>query len=1779
MKARIILTAILFLAAVTAKAENGWNISASNSGNVTTFTITRTNTAVAETVKYRLVNLSAYAGQHYYVTKVNGENKTTVEQQTNALSGEFTFSAGENTSRTIQVTESTGSGAYTYYKDDAQRSYKLEITDAGGFYLTSNTRSFTKGTSVPGSGAFDNKEITIQSSEYQNSDAGYDKNVVKSVSSSSYFNSTNVAAKAYYQLIGAELRMTLSMDVKEKNDGYQYMSILTSTSLYDNRSGCSNGDPGNISNSLYMAGFEHKTGGKDTEYKSYSFPVTSVGNNAGHSNPWGHGEQYILSKQKFNTNCRASDGRLLLPMDFSVIAVRCNASGGGTDNDEWYAKNVKASIQAVDGTAPTKSAISVAPGYYAKGNTVYVSVAFNEIVKVTGTPKLTTENNWGELSYVAGDGTNVLTFSRTISANASGNLNITGLSCTGTSTVKDLAGNDLVGSGVTASNLCSLDASYAYTITYDLDEGSVASANPTTYTWETATFTLNNPTKFTYYFNGWTGSNGNTPQRTVTIANHSHGNKSYTADWTQVWTGSGTQGDPYTITTTKGLDLLAQYVNSGNTCKDLFFQLGGNITYTHNNDWNVASEENNYTAIGTDSSPFQGTFDGNNYTISGIRIYKAGNDWPDKYQGLFGNVKSGGMIKRVNLSDSRITGPDGVGGIAGHVLTSANIQDCTVDADVCIHAVQSSASYHGGIVGFIQSPISRCISRATLTVADASYCKDYGGIAGITTNTITDCIADGVVIPDVYGRGAIVGYHTGTLTRNYYRGCTVAGVANAIGVGQGNSESSTETSDVTGAHALWAITLPEHASLVRSKMADLPGSGNKTYTDGADIAGVPYATASAELSLSYNSASIPSGYALASISAKETSSGTAVALTDNSNYTYTFTMPAADVTVTATLLPVISYIDADGQLQSQACTAIVGGNYNQTLGTEGKTNWYVVSGEVSTKKLTFKDAVTNIILCDGATLSISVDSSTEAIYNANGSVNIFAQSGGSGAINVPECRYGIYCRGDVIINGGTITFSNASRAGIFTAFGNANGDVTIRRGRVDINSSSVGINAIYNVNILGGIVNVTSSDNGVQATNGTITLGCPTAADRIYASSYSAHGDINVATGQTLTDGNSAHSYTDAAPLDAAEIAGKTLMKALGSVSYIDENGTERTCTEYTILSDGTIPIDDSDWGAIGTDDLDTWYVASGNYTFNHDRLESKGHVHLILCDGATFTVSGSLYGIYAESLTIYGQSAGTGSLVASTTHANGGQHAFFSNALTINGGNVSTSSVSGNGIFGSSITINGGTVNATGANRGIVSDNLIINGGNFTADGSDYGIFLRMNAALILGWTSTTDRIYVSKYGGSGTISIKDGQGFNNGSEILSGTITDKNKLNGKTLVPVTNTVAYIDADGSTKICTDYTTITSSDGNQSLGTDGGTHWYVVSGDVTINGKLTIIDRNIHLILSDGSSLTVVKANSVAFLSNGNLTIYGQSAQDGTLTATSSASYGIQGVYNITVNGGSVSATSNNASAIYSKEDITINRGAVSATGYYGFNALDNVTINGGTVNTTGAENGIYCNGNITLGWTRTTDRIYASSYGGDGTISIKSGQAFSNGTEVLSGTITDMSKLDGKTLRPAPAGNDVSPGLTAHQAELNGEEYYWATFYNATWNYRLPYGAQAFIYKDDEVLYRVGDGTIVPAGCAVVIMAHVAALTGVSENVSGTLTLTATTDAPVGVSAGLLEANILRGVSVDTDCRTLITGTKRVFVLGSYSDTLIFRRLSSNGTTVVPAGKAYFLK
>ena len=893
---RIIKVMLLVLSMTVGQnvlADNNWNITPSVDGNVVTFTITRINTSVAETVNYRLVNLSAFAGQHYNVTKVNGVNS-------NELSGQFTFTAGDETSRTVTVTEKTASTDAYKYQTGTNRSYKLEITDIEGFYLADNTRSFTTGTQFTGSyvnqsitdlvyfqsgsvkSGSGNKYLDVAHSGTNNSEKmiddgyDYDNSTLCTVSTDNLFNSNN-DLRTRLNGLGYRMYATVYFQQREVDDGYQYIQILAdNASTYDGKDGDGKIDNG-PSTSLYKAAFIlTKTENVCTSWKYQAFPHRTDDHTS--STEFDYSDSYLYA-QKFKSatpSYRATtSGSLVLTPTVSNINVRFDSNGSGEDT--WYLKNLKVRLALVDETAPTCMVISVAPGHHAKGNKVYVSVAFNEIV-TSSDAKLTT--SWGTLSLENGtSGSNVLSFSGTIDPSASGTLEITGKS----GTISDLAGNEFSGS-LNQDLSTSLDASRVYTISYDLDGGTVK--NPTKYSWETSSITLKEPSKFGYYFEGWTGSNGNVPNRNVTIPQGSRsGNLEFTANWTDLWGidngANGTSEHPYCITTTRGLDYLASHVNDGNSCSDIYFVLGDDISYSYDKNWNnISNNENNYTRIGNTDHGFGGDFNGQNHSITGVRIYKGGENSND--HGLFGRINYNGSVRNVILDNARITGYDAIGGIVGS--NYGIIENCIVK-NTAIHSVRNNAYKHGGIAGYNQKTILRCTSSAILTIdngVEGSYC--YGGIAGESyLGVIRNCFVKGVTIPSVDTKGAIVGHNqNNTLENNYYYNCTVGGNNTNIGISSGDVLAN------NGAVRVYAMTHPAGITATRTDGTILSGS-NKVYTDGVTYDNKEYYTNSSAVTLG----SANAGLTLVNV----TYNGNDAA--DNGNGTWSFTMPNAATTVSS----------------------------------------------------------------------------------------------------------------------------------------------------------------------------------------------------------------------------------------------------------------------------------------------------------------------------------------------------------------------------------------------------------------------------------------------------------------------------------------------------------------------------------------------------------------------------------------------------------------------------------------------------------------------------------------------------------------------------------------------------------------------------------------------------------------------------------------------------------------------------------------------------------------
>ena len=241
---------------------------------------------------------------------------------------------------------------------------------------------------------------------------------------------------------------------------------------------------------------------------------------------------------------------------------------------------------------------------------------------------------------------------------------------------------------------------------------------------------------------------------------------------------------------------------------------------------------------------------------------------------------------------------------------------------------------------------------------------------------------------------------------------------------------------------------------------------------------------------------------------------------------------------------------------------------------------------------------------------------------------------------------------------------------------------------------------------------------------------------------------------------------------------------------------------------------------------------------------------------------------------------------------------------------------------------------------------------------------------------------------------------------------------------------VTYMNADGTTSshdaIALDETMTTLAGG-----------WYFVGKDIAYTGTITL-NGDVTIILADGKTMSV--GTSETPISGGAisgeiyinwreyydyaLTVYGQSLANSTAGTLSlhTSSYGIE-VKAYTQHSGNVSITSVYNSGIWTLGDaVTINGGHLDVNvGNVALFSYSDVIINGGIVNATGQNGGIQSsnNGNITLGWTNTSDYIYVNSYETTSTIAIASGQAFIDENNVVYSGTVNASDLNGKTLHP----------------------------------------------------------------------------------------------------------------------------------------------------------------
>ena len=923
-----------------------WSVSYSG-GN---FVVTRTNSGGTATVLYRTASISALDGKHF-----------------TGVSGSLTFAPGE-TSKQVSVSENSFSSVPLRYR--YQGTYKLyydfEVTDQQGgllarmrktiysggdnnnVYYLNNIKSFVNaefinnlvyfnGSSVTsGLGLhYHDETYTPPTSDVETSgtlegyvyiDDSYDYTKKSATVSPGFLFAVNRAGASgeWHKLIGNKLYATVVFTEKEKDDGYAYVQILIGdgNTAYDTGAD-PNGEVNDPVKSIYKACFELKKGsGAYSGNGKWIFPHSSDAVNNDSQSFW-MSSSYLWQQKFRSESYRATTSNaFVLDPDISGLTIRFDC--GGSDDDTYGYKDLFVRWALLDATAPTviQSDITVSPGLHVNGAPFTISVPFSEPVKFELQTRYVLHTTWGDL-YADYDcrGSNVVSFSGTINASAGTKLTINsfemvvapGYNGANIIPIEDLMGIDFTGN---ISKSFNYTVEELYSISYNLAGGKVANANPTQYTSSSSSFTLENPTRQNYIFTGWTGTDLDGPTMSVTIPSGSSGNRSYTATWalntSEYWTGDGSEGNPYVITTASGLDYLATLVNDGTSFVDTFFELGADIDL---------SGISPFKGIGTNNTDFRGKFDGKGHSVSNFTV----NLDSQNNSGLFRNI-NGGYVRNVVVNNATISGKRGVAAVVGSSVGGARITNCS-SINCTVSGDSNENNFVGAVVGYYYNGvITECLANGCTVNGNSSQRLYIGGIVGyfrsggVTKSIVSSCTVNGTA-DDIAYIGTVTGFiYSANTSTSFAVNTTTNGTETIIG----GTDNSGGTPTANHYHA---ITLtgasPSPVSDVFTVTACPGFTVNGTPTISYD--GTDYFRQNAVITVSF-----VSSLTLSNIFYTP-EGGSPAPATDNGNGTWNITMPESDITVYATEVLAVNALAATVMGETRYVTTFYDGTTDYML--------------------------------------------------------------------------------------------------------------------------------------------------------------------------------------------------------------------------------------------------------------------------------------------------------------------------------------------------------------------------------------------------------------------------------------------------------------------------------------------------------------------------------------------------------------------------------------------------------------------------------------------------------------------------------------------------------------------------------------------------------------------------------------------------------------------------------------------------------------------------------
>lgn len=305
--------------------------------------------------------------------------------------------------------------------------------------------------------------------------------------------------------------------------------------------------------------------------------------------------------------------------------------------------------------------------------------------------------------------------------------------------------------------------------------------------------------------------------------------------------GRGKEANPYRIYDAADFKSIADSISATNTGNGEYFQMMNDVDFGGTAESAVQLPAIGYkgiTNISTVAWGFQGTFDGNGKSISGIYHTNNGNDINGKFQALFSSLGENGTVKNLTFTEKNsissynyaapfvsinkggvvdncvnnapVTAANAfAGGICGYLAGGkGTIQNCTNNAAIkantyatgIVAGTQSSSSIGTKDADYQNYVVSKCVNNGTCSSVNG---VGSAGIAGSYSGVITDCVNNGTIDDVSAGKSGqntagIVSCMTyiGGVTGNVNKG-TVKGVKSVAGIVGKVMKGSDEAFDLT----------------------------------------------------------------------------------------------------------------------------------------------------------------------------------------------------------------------------------------------------------------------------------------------------------------------------------------------------------------------------------------------------------------------------------------------------------------------------------------------------------------------------------------------------------------------------------------------------------------------------------------------------------------------------------------------------------------------------------------------------------------------------------------------------------------------------------------------------------------------------------------------------------------------------------------------------------------------------------------------------------------------